>query len=196
MGGWYRDLANRPPPPACVSLETLTAERVELCAHVPPAGLPIPKEVASFPVDDNIPGQEEIAKAVLQLRLHRAGGPSTMRAEHLRMWIYTATREEDFDPINRENVATIINAALRGVEHVTSCACQTVVVIPKGGGTDFRGIGRVEVLWKAITGIINRRILSYIQFHDTIHLLCTERRTRTINLTENLLQHLIIKYIL
>ena len=42
-------------------------------------------------------------------------------------------------------------------------------MIPKGGGTDFRGIGLVEVLWKAIYSIINRQILSSIQFHDALH---------------------------
>ena len=87
MWGWYRDVANRPPPPARVSTETLTEERAELYAHVPPLGQHIPIEVPPFPVDDNIQGEEDIAKAVLRLRLHRDRGPSGMRAKHLRMWL-------------------------------------------------------------------------------------------------------------
>ena len=37
-----------------------------------------------------------------------------------------------------------------------------VVMIPKGVGTDFRGIGLVGVLWKTISGIINCQISSSI----------------------------------
>ena len=96
MRGWYRDAADRPPPPplppARISLETLTAERVELYAHVPLSGRPIPIEVAPFPVYDNITVEEDIAEAVLRLRLHRAGGPYIMRAEHLSMWLCAEMR--------------------------------------------------------------------------------------------------------
>ena len=35
---------------------------------------------------------------------------------------------------------------------------QTVILIPKGDGKYFRGIGLVQVLWKDTTGIINRRL--------------------------------------
>ena len=66
-------------------METLTEERAELYAHTPPPGRPIPIEVAPFLVDDNIPGEEDIFKVVLWLRLHRSGGPSDMRSKHLRM---------------------------------------------------------------------------------------------------------------
>ena len=48
MWGWYRDVTNRPPPLARVSLYTLTAEGLELYTHVPPQGWPIPIEVAPF----------------------------------------------------------------------------------------------------------------------------------------------------
>ena len=91
----YRDVANRPPPPERVYLEALTEERVEIYAHNPPPRQPIPIEVAPFPVYDNIPGEEEISKAVLQLRLHRAGGPSGISSKHLRMWLRAEIWEED-----------------------------------------------------------------------------------------------------
>ena len=72
------------------------------------------------------------------------------------------------------------------------CACQTVVMTPKGGGTDFRGIGLVEVLWKAISGIINRQIPSSIQFHDSLHGFYTGRGTGTSTLEAKLLQKIIV----
>ena len=67
-------LIDPPPPLAHISLETLAAERVELYAHAPPPGRPIPIEGAPFPVDDTIPGGGGVAEAVMQIRLHHAGG--------------------------------------------------------------------------------------------------------------------------
>ena len=71
------------------------------------------------------------------------------------------------------------------------CAYHTVVMIPKGGGNDFRGIGLVEVLWKTISGIINLRLSPFIEFHNTLHGFYSGRGTGTATLEENLLQKLI-----
>ena len=60
-------MASRLPPPARVSLETLTEERADLYAHVPPPGRHIPIEVGPFPVDENIMGEEYISEAVLRM---------------------------------------------------------------------------------------------------------------------------------
>ena len=78
-----------------------------------------------------------------------------MSFEHLRVWLCAATREEDPDLVN-------IQAAFRVGELVATCAWKTVVMIPNGGGTNFRGVNLVEVLWKATSTIINRRLLSSI----------------------------------
>ena len=89
-------------------------------------------------MDENIPWEEYISEAVLQLQLHCARVPSGMRAEHLRMWLCTAMREEDPDPGNWEKVVSIIQAAFSGGELAASCAWHIMVMIPKGGGTKFR----------------------------------------------------------
>ena len=70
------------------------------------------------------------------------------------------------------------------------CACNTVLMIPKGGGNEFRGIGLVEVLWKAISGIINCRISSYIHFHDALHGFRAGRGTGTVTLKAKPLHNL------
>ena len=64
-------------------------------------------------------------------------------------------------------------------------------MIPKGGGTDFRGIGLVEVLCKAISGIINLQISSSIQFHDALHGFHAGIGKGTTNLEAKLLKKLI-----
>ena len=45
---------------------------------------------------------------------------------------------------------------------------QAVVLIPKGKG-NYRGICLVEVMWKVVAVILNRRFTSYITFHDVLH---------------------------
>ena len=56
-----------------------------------------------------------------------------------------------------------------GGELAESCALKTVVITPKGGGTNLKVIGLVEVLWMAISTIINHQISSSIPFHDALH---------------------------
>ena len=95
MWGCYIYAANIPPPLACVSLETLMENRAELFVHVPPPGRPIPIHVAPFLMDDNIPREDKIDKALLWLQLHNAGGPSGMRYKYLRLWLRAEMQEED-----------------------------------------------------------------------------------------------------
>ena len=168
MQGWYRYAADRPPLEH-MSLETLLTEREELYNHIPTPGRLITIKVAPFFIDNNILVEEDVSKTVMWLRLHRAGGPSVMRDKHLRLWICAAKWKEHLNQGNWEKVVAIIQAGFRGGELAAPCTLQMVVMIPKGGGTDFRGIGLVKVLWKAIYGIINRLISSSIQFHDALH---------------------------
>ena len=114
-----------------------------------------------------------------------------MRDEHLRIWIGVATQEERPDPGNWEKVVTTIHAAFRGGELTAQCAWKVVVITPKGGGTDFRGIVLVEIMWKAISGIINRWIFFSIQFHYALHRFCAGRGTGNATLEAKLIQQLI-----
>ena len=114
-----------------------------------------------------------------------------MRAEHLMMWHPAEKREENHNPGNWEKVVAIIQEAFRGGELAAPCAYQTVVMIPKGVGTDFMGISLVEVLWKTISGIINLRLSPFIEFHNTLHGFYSGRGTGTATLEEKFLQKLI-----
>ena len=67
---------------------------------------------------------------------------------------------------------------------------KMVVLVTKGGGRDFRGIGLVEVLWKTVTGLLNHRFTSEIRFHDFIHGFWADRGTGTSTLKAKLIQHL------
>ena len=92
MKGWYKAAVKWGPPPAQATLERITAGRVELYSYVPPPGENIPVTVTPSDVDDPVPKEDEIAKAVKKLRRNRSGGASGMRAEHLKGWIAASNR--------------------------------------------------------------------------------------------------------
>ena len=62
-----------------------------------------------------------------------------------------------------------------------------MVLILKGVG-DYRGIGLVEVIWKAVAVIFNCRFTAAITYHDFLHRLQAGRGTGTATLKIKLLQ--------
>ena len=86
-----------------------------------------------------------------------------MRVEHLLQSLQEATREEATDDTNWRKVITLVQAEFQEWSLAEACAWKMVVNIPNGGVKDFRGIGTVEVLWKAVSSIINQRMTSAIR---------------------------------
>ena len=138
-------------------------------------------------MDYSIPEDKEITWAVLRILLNRSGGPSVMRAEHLRQWLIDETRDNSPDATNWMKVVAIIKAAFQDGTMAEEFTCKTFVLIPKRKG-DFRGIGLIEVLWKEIASLLNRRITEAISFHDTLHGFGLVRGTGTAAREPNLLQ--------
>ena len=92
--GWHKAAVDCAPPPARVTLERITAKRVDIYSYVPSLGTNIPIYVNPVPVDDSVPTEEEIEGAVKHLLRNRSGGPSGMRAEHLKRWLAAAKRRK------------------------------------------------------------------------------------------------------
>ena len=55
----------------------------------------------------------------------------------------------------------------------------TILVLTPKGNTDIRGIGLLEMIWKAMESIINTHLWSSIQFHNVLQELHTGRGTGT-----------------
>ena len=62
-----------------------------------------------------------------------------------------------------------------------------MVLIPKDGG-NYRGIGLVEVIWKAVAVILNRRFIAAITYHDFLYGFRAGCGTGTVILEVKLLQ--------
>ena len=73
MKGWYWAAVYHSLPPAWVTLERITAERVDLYMYVPPVGDNIPVSVDPFPVEDSVPAEDEIEWSVTELKNHCSG---------------------------------------------------------------------------------------------------------------------------
>ena len=162
MKGWYKAAANRGLPPARATLERITAEQTELYRRVPPPGENIPVTIEPTHVDDLVPMEDEIEAAVKKLWRNRLGGPSRIRAEHVKGCLAaakrggmveekgkakTATEEEGEDLWGK--VVELTQTAFRDGNLAEEATWQTVVLIPKGKG-EFWGIGLVEVIWKLL----------------------------------------------
>ena len=157
MKGWYRAATNRGPPPARDTLERITAERVELYSQVPYPGDNIPVTVKPAEIDNSVPTEDYIAEAVTKLRRNRSGGPSRIRAEHLKGWLAAAKRgglaeekgkeKSEAEEEGKELLGKVVKmtqTAFREGKLAEEATWKTVVLIPKGKG-EFRGIGLVEV---------------------------------------------------
>ena len=94
--GWYKAAVNCTKLPAWVTLERVTVDRLELYSYVPPPGTNIPISVQPFPLDNSVPMEDNIEWEVTQLRNHRSGGASGMRAEHLKRWMATARKSDKY----------------------------------------------------------------------------------------------------
>ena len=125
--------------------------------------------------------EDEITDAVKKLRRNRLGGPSGMRAEHLKWWLAASNRERLAEEKRQEKTAVeeeggdlwgklvdLIQTALRGGEMAVEDTWKTVVLIPKGS-KEYRGIGLVEVMWKVVAAILHCPLTTTITYHDLHH---------------------------
>ena len=185
---WFITVEDRPLPPSREDLQKVTNDRIKLYTKsLPPDRIPI--LVAQFDIDDVVPEPDEIADAIRGLRNGKAPGPSKVRAEHLKEWVREAYRDVDPYQENWDRVVDLIQTCFRERQVPTQMSWSTVVLLPKGNG-DYRGIGLLEISWKVIESIINRRIASKVIFHNALHGFQDRRGTVTACIEAKLLQQL------
>ena len=83
----------------------------------------------------------------------------------------------------------LVQTAFRDGDLAEESTWQAGVLNPKGKG-DYWGISLVEVMWKVVAVILNRRFTSSITFHDVLHGLRVGRNMGTATLEGKLIQKL------
>ena len=86
-------------------------------------------------------------------------------------------------------VVELVQTVFRDGDLAEEETWQAVFLIPKGE-KDCQGIGLVEVMWKVVAAILNRRFTSSITYHNALHGFRAGRGTGTATLKANLLQQL------
>jgi Reverse transcriptase (RNA-dependent DNA polymerase) len=132
---------------------------------------------------DDPPNDFEIQLAIQKLRLHKAPGPSGLRAEEILQWL----RQEDKTDWN--NLTTLIRPVFQTDQLPQRLAFSTLVLIPKSNG-GVRGIGLLEPIWKVIALIIKDQILHAVQFDDSLHGFLPRRGTGSAILEAKLHLHI------
>ena len=87
-------------------------------------------------------------------------------------------RGEVREPKEWEMVAELLQLEFWEGVLAEEAAWHAVVLIPKGGG-DYRSIGLVEVIWKKVVVILNRRFTASITYYDSLHRFRAGRGTGT-----------------
>ena len=142
------------------------------------------KTYVKYNIKDDTPGEEEIIKSLKKLRNGKAPGASGISVDEIKSWYKRARvlKEEKVDEKAIklwESVIEIIQIAFRTGEVPMAFKRGTLVLIPKAGSNDFRGIALLETIYKIVSMIIHKRLIESIQFHDSIHGFRTERGTST-----------------
>ena len=205
LKGWYKAAVYRAPPTDQATLERITAERVDLYSYVPSPGTNTPISIKPVPVEDLVPTEDEIKEAVKHLQRNRSGGPSGMRAEHLKGWLAASkwrkqeateegegtTNGEEGGPTepNWERLVDLVQTAFREGRLVGEAKWQAVVLIPKGK-KDYCVISLVEVMWKVVAAILNCWLTASTTYHDFLHGFRADCGTGTATLKTKLLHQL------
>ena len=91
--------------------------------------------------------------------------------DNIRTWYFEARKSEQVDVkavIIWEKVIKIIQIAFEKGEVPRSFCNGVLVLIPKPGNQGIRGIALLETIYKIVSMIIHKRLMSTIEFHEAI----------------------------
>ena len=163
LRGWYRECGGIPSKPTKGDLHRTRIDFESLYMATPSPGEPIPIHVTPFPVNDDIPSDEEIISALHQMRRRRVPGASGIRTEDLIRW---QTKE----PENWKKTVWLIQNAFTTGNIPEAFGVELLALIPKTvRGDKLRGIALLEVIYKLCATIIHIRLSESIKFHPGIH---------------------------
>jgi hypothetical protein len=92
---WYKAATDRTPKVSKMSLAAQTAKRIALYGRVASKGDSIPIHVNKADIPDDIPSDGELRAIVRELQNGHATGATGLQAEHIKVWLLDAVREEE-----------------------------------------------------------------------------------------------------
>ena len=182
LRGWYREKPGHIAKPTIQDEKKTRDEYESLFTPEESPGEPIPIHRSSCLINDSPPTAEEVCEALMGMKLGKTPGGSGIRVEHLRDWMEGAKPGESqkqscLEAWNR--VLELVELAFTGQPLPRSFGIGILVLIPKGVPDQYRGIALLEIIYKLISAIINRRLAAKITFHDAVHGFCRGRGTGT-----------------
>ena len=196
LKGWYRDAGPQPTKPSREDLNMTRSEYANLFAEELPSEDPIPVHAPKFTINDEPPGEDEIVEALGTLRNNKAAGASGLTAEDLKSWHEDAQETEEGEEPDEEatklwkKVLELVRLAFEEGVIPLAFSQGIFVLIPKAKSGEFRGIALLEVIYKLVSSIINRRMQVGITFDDAVHGFRPGRGTGTAILEAKLLAQL------
>jgi hypothetical protein len=175
---WYRKSTGRPPPPCRENMEATASRYKDLYQAEPAPGAPIPTPTSrQWQVLDDAPEADKIAWHVRKLKTKKAPGTSGICPEDMRHWLNLFEENRDQQPFRL--LTEIVQSAFLMGQLPQALSVAILVLLPKPGSTDFRGIGLLESVWKLILSILDARMKDIVEFNNAIHGFRQERGTGT-----------------
>ena len=112
-----------------------------------------------------------------------------MKAEKLQWCLAEAREKETLYTNNLQKVMDLVKTVLWNCRLTEEATYQAVVLTLNGGG-DFWGIWMMEVLWKTVEVILNRRLGAAITQHNVFHGFRAGLGTETTSLEAKLFQQI------
>jgi hypothetical protein len=167
LKAWYKHASGRISHPSKKDLKILQTDYGELLANKPPAGEPIPIYVSPLNIDDSIPSEAEIEKAVGRIHSGRIPGQTGMRPEDLKERRDAARREKSPDTQTWDKVVELVQYIFETGMIPTELNWSVLVA-------------------KTILSIIDSRIKAKVQFHNALHGFRPGRGTSSATIEANL----------
>lgn len=173
-------------------MEATATKYTELYSTTPAPGAPIPVPLCCWwRVRNDAPQAEEIARHVRKLKTKKAPGASGIRPEDMRHWLELYKAGDNRRPFRL--LTEIVQSAFLMGQLPQALSVAILVLLPKPGSGDFRGIGLLESIWKLVSSIIDSRLKGVLEFDNTIHGFRQERGTGTAVLRNKLSMQLAVR---
>jgi hypothetical protein len=132
----------------------------------PPTIPPINTHV-TYQVNEDAPDEEEIVKALYQLRRNKSPGASGITVEDLQNWHKNATTPDNPCPhsINVwRSIIELVQLTFSDSHNIPDSFGNGILVLVPKPDKSYRGIALLETIYKLISLIIHRQLQSLFNF--------------------------------